>query len=257
MSVSNKHHTYTLGVLVSSGGTAHVYRAKDEQGKECVIKILHRLDAPYPDCLRREIDILTQFKHPHVVTLVDHGEDWIAMDDAGDDLLTYAMEGILTEDLLRPILCQLVSVLVDVYHHGLYYCDLKLENVLYDGAMVRLCDWGGILGGTDLYEPPEGFTQTVDTDAFQRENVWSLGIMIYAILFQRYPFGASSGTPKQICRRKLRQSPYSDEILDLMLSCLAWQSQRIPLLSVMAHPWMMNQHMTDVQRQEARVRFYD
>ena len=70
---------YELEELVGSGGMSTVFRARDQQlGRRVAIKILHERygdDPEYVERFRREARSVAQLSHPHIVTVIDRGED--------------------------------------------------------------------------------------------------------------------------------------------------------------------------------------
>src|SRR5437867_6930348 len=70
---------FRLEEKVGSGGMSTVYRAFDETLERWVaIKILHReisSDADQLERFRREARAVARLSHPHVVTVIDAGED--------------------------------------------------------------------------------------------------------------------------------------------------------------------------------------
>ena len=70
---------YRLEAQVGAGGMSTVYRAFDETlERQVAIKLMHREIADDPDQLerfRREARAVAQLSHPHVVDVIDAGED--------------------------------------------------------------------------------------------------------------------------------------------------------------------------------------
>jgi serine/threonine protein kinase len=70
---------YRLEEKIGSGGMSSVYRAFDPMLERWVaIKLMHRDISNDPDQLerfRREARAVAQLNHPHVVTVIDAGED--------------------------------------------------------------------------------------------------------------------------------------------------------------------------------------
>src|ERR671923_139015 len=72
-------HRFRLEERIGSGGMSSVYRAFDPTLERSVaIKLMHRDISTDPDQLerfRREARAVAQLNHPHVVTVIDAGED--------------------------------------------------------------------------------------------------------------------------------------------------------------------------------------
>ena len=81
MTVTRTHiaDRYRLDEKVGSGGMSSVYRAFDPTLERWVaIKLMHRDISTDPDQLerfRREARAVAQFSHPHIVGVIDAGED--------------------------------------------------------------------------------------------------------------------------------------------------------------------------------------
>src|SRR5581483_8509400 len=70
---------YRLDARIGAGGSSSVYRALDETlQRQVAIKLLHREVASDSDQLerfRREARAVAQLNHPHIVGVIDAGED--------------------------------------------------------------------------------------------------------------------------------------------------------------------------------------
>src|SRR5207302_832674 len=70
---------YELEELVGTGGMSSVYKARDRLlERNVALKILHPHysdDAEYVERFRREARSVAQLSHPHIVTVIDRGED--------------------------------------------------------------------------------------------------------------------------------------------------------------------------------------
>src|ERR1700691_5647210 len=70
---------YRLDARIASGGMSTVYRAFDETlERQVAIKLMNReisADSDQLERLRREARAVAQLNHPHVVSVIDAGED--------------------------------------------------------------------------------------------------------------------------------------------------------------------------------------
>ncbi len=70
---------YELEELVGAGGMSSVYRARDQLlERHVALKILHPQyseDEEYVERFRREARSVAKLSHPHIVTVIDRGED--------------------------------------------------------------------------------------------------------------------------------------------------------------------------------------
>ena len=102
-------------------------------------------------------------------------------------------------DKVQKIFTQLVGAVAYVHNMSCVHRDLKLENILLDkNENVKLCDFGftreyeGTLShlqtfcGTVCYSAPEMLRG--EKYAGEKVDVWSLGIILYALLTGQLPF---------------------------------------------------------------------
>ena len=70
---------YELEELVGTGGMSSVYKARDRLlERNVALKVLHPHygdDPEYVERFRREARAVAQLSHPHIVTVIDRGED--------------------------------------------------------------------------------------------------------------------------------------------------------------------------------------
>ena len=99
----------------------------------------------------------------------------------------------------QKIFTQLVGAVIHVHHMSCVHRDLKLENILLDkNENVKLCDFGftreyegksahlQTFCGTVCYSAPEMLKG--EKYAGEKVDVWSLGIILYALLTGELPF---------------------------------------------------------------------
>ncbi|RKP27163.1 kinase-like domain-containing protein [Syncephalis pseudoplumigaleata] len=170
---------------------------------------------------RREAALLQTLDHPNVVSIFDEFET----DDVYCLVLEYADAGDLFdwvskqhgettktgpefERIARDIFGQLLSALLHLHAQGILHRDIKLENVLLEhapttehrpsGLRVLLADFGlaivhtprgdqPLMAGSDEYAAPEAILQSAIYDRC-KTDVWSLGVVLYALLYGRLPF---------------------------------------------------------------------
>ncbi|XP_022872089.1 SNF1-related protein kinase catalytic subunit alpha KIN10-like isoform X6 [Olea europaea var. sylvestris] len=175
-------------------------------GLNVAIKILDResinnLDA---DKVRREINIMKRLSHPHIVRLFEvidtQSKVYVVMEhmDLGElyDYVTLRVR--LDEDKARHFFQQIISGIEYCHRHKVVHRDLKPENLLMDAKHnVKIADFG--LGnitldghflktfcGTLNYAAPELMCKKLY--AGPEVDVWSCGIILYALLCGRLPF---------------------------------------------------------------------
>lgn len=118
----------------------------------------------------------------------------------GDELYNYLFRrGPLPVDQVQKIFTQLVGAVSYVHNLSCVHRDLKLENIMLDKhENVKLCDFGftreyegktshlQTFCGTICYAAPEMLKG--EKYAGEKVDVWSLGIILYALLAGELPF---------------------------------------------------------------------
>jgi serine/threonine-protein kinase SRK2 len=136
-------------------------------------------------------------------------DDWVLLVveyAAGGNLHSMCSESPIPEDRARGLFQQMLAAAEYCNGREIYHRDLKLENVVFDTPRrdtVKLTDFGVSKDstvhsapktkvGTIAYMAPEvvdvsrvGTAKTYDGAA----DMWSLGVVLFVMCFQRYPFG--------------------------------------------------------------------
>ena len=174
--------------------------------------------------------------------------------DAGDELYNYLLKhGKLPVDKVQKTFTQLVGAVCYVHQQSCVHRDLKLENILLDkNENVKLCDFGftreyegksnylQTFCGTICYSAPEMLKG--EKYAGEKVDVWSLGVILYALLCGELPFDDDDDT---VTRQKiLSEEPvYPDHLpadaLSLLKALLSKRPFRRPSLpEILAHPFL-------------------
>lgn len=204
---------YVYRRLVGRGGMAHVLLASDPDGRPVALKVLkaNRM-ATGLTRFKREFRALARMRHPNVIR-VDaygdiHGHPYIAMEYVeGTDLHTtiQTLRSWRAAERWRrveEVLVDLCRALAYIHRRGLVHRDLKPSNVLIDGERrCKLTDFGIVkdldpaadtmvsttLVGTWAYASPE---QMEGHALDHRSDLYSLGVILFAMLTGRRPFVA-------------------------------------------------------------------
>ncbi|KXH30094.1 hypothetical protein CSIM01_00808 [Colletotrichum simmondsii] len=200
---------YTLGRLIGKGSFGKVYLASHKltNGSKVVLKSANKGDSN----LAREIHHHRQFVHPHIARLyeviVTENLVWLVLEYcAGDELYNYLLEhGPLPVHKVQKIFAQLVGAVAYVHQQSCVHRDLKLENILFDKhENVKLVDFGftreyegksnylQTFCGTICYSAPEMLKG--EKYAGEKVDVWSLGVILYALLCGELPFDDDDDT---------------------------------------------------------------
>lgn len=181
---------YCLVERLSVGAVAEVWRAAHAQtGAPVAVKAVRPAcagDAQAWALFEREADTLARLAHPHIVPLLDRGEQhgvpFFAMPLIAETLADALAAGPLPAPRVARIITQLAAALDHVHAAGLIHGDIKPANVLLDaGDWVLLADFGTPSGGgvgTPGYQAPERAAGRGD----RRADVFGLGALAYALL---------------------------------------------------------------------------
>ncbi|KAL8922946.1 MAG: hypothetical protein Q9208_004908 [Pyrenodesmia sp. 3 TL-2023] len=184
-----------------SFGKVYLASHKLTNGSKVVLKSAKKDDSN----LAREIHHHRQFLHPHIARLyeviVTEKLVWLVLEYCpGDELYNYLLRhGPIPSEKVQKIFTQLVGAVAYVHNMSCVHRDLKLENILLDkNENVKLCDFGftreyeGKMSylqtfcGTVCYSAPEMLKG--EKYAGEKVDVWSLGIILFALLTGELPF---------------------------------------------------------------------
>lgn len=244
---------YEIERELGAGGMATVYLARDpKHDRQVAIKVLRpELAAALgPDRFPREIKIVAQLQHPHVLPLYDSGElqgflYYVMPYVAGESLRTRLdREGQLpVQDAVR-ILREVADALSYAHGHGILHRDIKPDNVMLSGRHAMVMDFGvakavsdaggetlttvGVAVGTPQYMSPEQATGQVNLD--QRSDIYALGILGFELLAGKAPFTGQNA--QAILSAQVLETPppvtqvrgsVPQALSDLIARCLAKQ----------------------------------
>jgi len=206
---------YRLEELLGSGGMGHVYRAVNQLvGRAVAIKLLrseHASNAAVKERFLREARAANLVRHPHVVDVLDIGEDrgapFIVQELLdGEDLAHYVARrgGKLSLEEVADLVGPVIEAVAEAHARGVVHRDIKPENVFLvkakRGFLPKLLDFGiskvrapdlratevGLMMGTPAYMAPEQIQGAREADP--RSDVWALGVMLFELLAGRLPF---------------------------------------------------------------------
>ncbi|KAF2652246.1 kinase-like protein [Lophiostoma macrostomum CBS 122681] len=248
---------YTLGRLIGKGSFGKVYLAthKLTNGSRVVLKSAKKDDHN----LAREIHHHRQFLHPHIARLyeviVTESLVWLALEYCpGDELYNYLLDkGALEPAKVQKIFTQLVGAVSFIHSKSCVHRDLKLENVLLDKhENVKLVDFGFTREyegktnylqtwcGTVCYSAPEMLKG--ERYAGEKVDVWSLGIILYALLVGELPFDDDDETVTKM--KILKEEPkypehFPQQAKELCQSLLSKRPILRPTLAdILQNPWL-------------------
>jgi serine/threonine-protein kinase len=205
---------YRLDARVGTGGMSTVYRAFDTVlERQVAIKLMHREIAGDSDQLerfRREARAVAQLNHPHIVGVIDAGEEG---EDGGFATPYIVFEYVEGETLKQRIrrngrlpISEAIAYSIEIaralgiaHERQIVHRDVKPQNVLVDeeGA-AKVTDFGiartlhqegltadgRVLGTTDYVSPEQALGHAVSGQS----DLYSLGIVLFEMLTGDVPF---------------------------------------------------------------------
>ncbi len=219
---------YVVEKKIGEGGMGAVYLADQPSiHRRVVLKVLSTGlagDREMLERFKREVDIIAQLEHPHILPVYDfgviEGDPYIVMRYmGGGSLHDHLKARSLGREELLGILDHVAEALDYAHERDIIHRDLKPGNVLLDDSHNGyLADFGlaktmegsrdltktGSVLGTPAYMSPE---QARGEHLDARSDIYSFAIMAFEALSGARPFEAN--TPMEFIRKHLSEPPRS------------------------------------------------
>jgi serine/threonine-protein kinase len=244
---------YLLGRELGGGGMSRVFLVEDVAlHRQLVVKVLPLEMAVDVSVARfqREIALVAQLQHPHIVPLLTtgetHGLPYYTMPFVQGESLRdrLARDGELPIAEAVRLLREMATALAYAHERGIVHRDIKPENVLLSGGIALVADFGvakalinsataergpltsvGIAIGTPAYMSPEQVTADPSVD--HRADIYALGMVAYEMLAGQTPFAGRTAqallsahvvdTPEPLQNRRAAIPP---ALATLVMGCL-------------------------------------
>src|SRR5215210_2441724 len=200
---------YRLDAQIGAGGMSTVYLAFDQTlERRVAIKLMHREIASDSDQLerfRREARAVAQLSHPHIVGVIDAGEDegrpYIVFEYVEGETLKDRIRrmGRLPVDEAIAYAIEIARALGCAHQGGIVHRDIKPQNILIDEeGTAKVTDFGiarslteegltaegRVLGTTDYVSPEQALGHAVTGQS----DLYSLGVVLFEMLTGDVPF---------------------------------------------------------------------
>jgi serine/threonine protein kinase len=215
---------YRIERELGRGGMGTVFLADDlRHHRKVALKVLppHLAAAIGPERFAREVQLAARLTHPHILTVLDSGEE---LSPTGQPLFWYTMQFIDGESLAgrleregrlsladaKRLLREVADALAYAHGQGVLHRDIKPENILLANGHALVVDFGiarpmtgprserltetGLVVGTPGYMSPEQAAGEHNLDG--RSDLFSLGCVYYEMLTGQSPFGGASPQAK-------------------------------------------------------------
>ena len=172
---------------------------------------------------------------------------------AGGDLLNYVRKRKkLDETEAKVIFKQIIQGLGYIHKKRILHRDIKLDNILLDGnGRVKIADFGvsKYVKPNDVMHEQSGTPAYIAPEILREKgyvgfkaDIWSAGVVLYAMLFGTVPFKASNMKElhKMIIKGKYNlKEEISPEAKHLMRSMMESDpDKRISINKILQHPWI-------------------
>eukprot|EP01007_Sphenomonas_quadrangularis_P003524 NODE_713_length_1235_cov_138.476391_g570_i0.p1 GENE.NODE_713_length_1235_cov_138.476391_g570_i0~~NODE_713_length_1235_cov_138.476391_g570_i0.p1 ORF type:complete len:314 (+),score=28.34 NODE_713_length_1235_cov_138.476391_g570_i0:25-942(+) len=211
----------------------------------------------------QEASLLEELDHPHVVKLfrVDQSPDSIqlVMELLEGDLHSLILGRRIPEGEARRLFLQLAEAVAYVHSRGIVHLDIKPNNLLLDSHRnLKLTDFslscrqphGSHIckrAGTLACVAPEVLDQNVASYDGMQADVWSCGVVLFAMLTGTLPFSSSDRghssiraiSDRILCGHFDLPAHLSPALQGLIRGLLVVDpSSRLTMKMIRSHPWL-------------------
>eukprot|EP00767_Chilomastix_cuspidata_P000311 gnl/Chilomastix_cuspidata/1075.p1 GENE.gnl/Chilomastix_cuspidata/1075~~gnl/Chilomastix_cuspidata/1075.p1 ORF type:complete len:1720 (-),score=761.96 gnl/Chilomastix_cuspidata/1075:44-5203(-) len=262
---------YVAKEALGSGSFGKVYKVQERETMKiyaCKEINYGKMSSKEKELLVSEVNILREFRNPHIVRYVDRVLDkakciiYIIMEFCGGgDLAAYirrhrVQRSYVKEEVIWNVFIQALVALHECHNHRphrVLHRDIKPGNIMLDAKQrIKLGDFGlsrtlhaGSLArtrvGTPLYMSPE---QLLFKPYDFRSDIWGLGCLVFELAFGHPPFNVKT---RDELTSRIRAKPrvelprhpgLSEDFYKLVSGMLQWMPERrFTIQDVLQHPF--------------------
>lgn len=235
---------YIMEREIGAGQFGKVYKGYNKvNSKDIAVKVVNRslLTGKFLELLENEIKVLRACDNINIIKLYDIKKtannfylilEYCNEGDLGDYL---KKKKYLTEDEAVEFFAQILNAFKTLTKNNIMHRDFKLANILKHDGIIKIADFGfsKLLGkdgmaATMLGSPLNMAPEVLDGGVYNNKaDIWSIGTVLYELLFGRPPFVASNlveltknvKTKKLEFPRKINNiSPLCEDVIRKMLT---------------------------------------
>ena len=207
---NGKIENYLLTKELGKGSCAVVKKATHKITKDkFAIKIYTKeflLDPQKRSVVKNEINILKHLDNEFIMKLYEEIDTpdflYLVLEYINGipliELLKYEINNCLPENRAKNLIIQIIKGIIYLHSKNICHRDIKLENILVmKNDVIKIIDFGfavkcnkdsyqKLYCGTPSYMAPEILNKEKYIPYYS--DIWSLGVLFYAMLFGRFPF---------------------------------------------------------------------
>ncbi|CAD8144278.1 unnamed protein product [Paramecium pentaurelia] len=253
-------YSFNMNHLIGRGAYGTVYKGISNDGMPVAIKVIDRrmINQTNTQQLLNEIRSMKQLNHKNIVKFLDFYETQnnfyiISEFCNGGDLRDIIKKGKLDSKSVINILKQILNGYHQLYLNSIIHRDLKPANILMHQGIPKLADFGFAkkidfendlmtsIAGTPLYMAPQVILRQPYTS---KCDIWSLGMILYELLFQKPPINAENiiQLQEKICKPIIVPQLDNTYLQQLIQGCLQINEEnRINWDEIYQNPLMQEQ----------------
>ncbi|KAL4477975.1 hypothetical protein ABPG72_013383 [Tetrahymena utriculariae] len=247
--------------MIGEGAFGKVYKAYKKDTKEVVaikqlIKEFLNGNPKLQELYNSEVSLLKILSSENIIKYIDN----FNTNDCCYLVLEYCNQGDLGSLLVKhkrfpeqrviSYFKQLLNGFKDLHKHQVVHRDLKPENILINQKTLKIADLGFAKQIQGTTQTCLGTYTTMAPEVLEQKpyglevDVFSLGVMLYKLLYGVYPYRSDTGNLRQVIKERIKNIKYnvpeviiSDVMKDLLQKMICYdRRERITWEQIHQHP---------------------